>query len=98
MSIMRKGAFTKPERAMEQKTRGLPRRDTRTAPVDDEISEVSNRELEPLVRQLLSELGDFPDREGLKRTPERIAAALRFLTSDNKQTKHKKKQRTIFTD
>ena len=64
---------------MEQKTRGLPRRDTRTAPVDDEISEVSNRELETLERRLLSELGENPEREGLKRAPERIAAVLRFL-------------------
>src|SRR3569833_1418615 len=98
MSIMRKGAFTKPERAMEQKTRGLPRRDTRTAPVDDEISEVSNRELETLVRRLLSELGENPEREGLKRTPERIAAALRFLTSGYDQTAREVVQGAIFTD
>ena len=34
----------------------------------------------PLVRQLLVELGEDPDREGLLRTPERVASALAFLT------------------
>jgi GTP cyclohydrolase IA len=34
----------------------------------------------PLVRQLLVELGEDPSREGLLRTPERVAKALAFLT------------------
>jgi GTP cyclohydrolase IA len=34
----------------------------------------------PLVRQLLVELGEDPGREGLLRTPERVAKALAFLT------------------
>jgi len=34
----------------------------------------------PLVRALLVELGEDPDREGLARTPERVAKALAFLT------------------
>lgn len=37
--------------------------------------------LEDLVRQLLAELGEDPEREGLVRTPRRVARALRFLTS-----------------
>ena len=36
--------------------------------------------IEPLVRQLLQELGEDPDREGLKDTPKRVAKALSFLT------------------
>jgi GTP cyclohydrolase I len=36
--------------------------------------------LEPLARRWLSELGEDPDREGLRRTPERLARAHRFLT------------------
>jgi GTP cyclohydrolase I len=34
-----------------------------------------------LIRQLLEELGEDPDREGLVRTPERVEKAFAFLTS-----------------
>src|SRR5947209_12780115 len=35
----------------------------------------------PLVQQILVKLGENPDRDGLLKTPERVATALRFLTS-----------------
>ena len=34
-----------------------------------------------LVRELLAELGEDPNREGLRRTPERVARSYEFLTS-----------------
>jgi GTP cyclohydrolase I len=37
--------------------------------------------VEELVRELLREIGEDPDREGLQRTPQRVAGALEFLTS-----------------
>ena len=37
--------------------------------------------MQDLVRRLLAELGEDPDREGLVRTPKRVEKALRFLTS-----------------
>jgi GTP cyclohydrolase IA len=37
--------------------------------------------VQDLVRRLLLELGEDPDREGLVRTPDRVAKALKFLTS-----------------
>ena len=37
--------------------------------------------MQDLIRQLLAELGEDPDREGLVRTPLRVEKALRFLTS-----------------
>jgi GTP cyclohydrolase I len=42
-----------------------------------------------LVRQMLVELGEDPEREGLRRTPERFEKALRFLTSGYKQDPEK---------
>jgi GTP cyclohydrolase I len=37
--------------------------------------------MEDLIRELLVQLGENPDREGLVRTPRRVENALRFLTS-----------------
>ena len=45
---------------------------------DDEVYDPRK---EALVRSLLQELGENPDREGLQRTPLRVAKALDFLTS-----------------
>ena len=40
--------------------------------------------LRDLVREMLLALGEDPDREGLARTPQRVAQALAFLTSGNR--------------
>lgn len=41
-----------------------------------------NRErVAQLIRELLAELGEDPDREGLLKTPSRVASAYEFLTS-----------------
>src|SRR3989441_3388067 len=37
--------------------------------------------MQDLIRKLLADLGEDPDREGLLDTPERVQKALRFLTS-----------------
>jgi len=37
--------------------------------------------MQELIRKLLAELGEDPDREGLLDTPKRVQKALRFLTS-----------------
>ena len=39
-----------------------------------------------LIRELLKELGEDPEREGLRNTPERAAAAWAFLTGGYRQT------------
>lgn len=42
-------------------------------------------EMQQAVRTLLKGLGEDPDREGLDKTPERVAKALKFLTSGYQQ-------------
>ncbi|MBF0491446.1 MAG: GTP cyclohydrolase I FolE [Deltaproteobacteria bacterium] len=40
----------------------------------------NSEKIASLVRQLLQELGEDPDREGLQKTPLRVAKSLQFLT------------------
>lgn len=43
-------------------------------------SDLSGAAFEELVAEMIRRLGDDPEREGLKRTPERVAQSLAFLT------------------
>ncbi|HKY59641.1 MAG TPA: GTP cyclohydrolase I FolE [Gemmatimonadota bacterium] len=49
------------------------------------LAPVVTERAESLVRELLSLLGEDPDREGLVRTPERVARAYAFLTEGYRQ-------------
>ncbi len=49
--------------------------------LDAEPDEVYDPEFESLIRNVLLKLGEDPEREGLRRTPLRVAKALDFLTS-----------------
>ena len=53
--------------------------------------------IEALIRQLLVEIGEDPDREGLLRTPLRVAQAYAFLTSGNRTNIDKLINNAIFT-
>lgn len=44
-----------------------------------------NHKIEKLIHELLSELGENPEREGLKLTPSRVAKSLLFLTQGYRQ-------------
>lgn len=43
-------------------------------------------ELDELIRQMISHLGEDPDRDGLLRTPERVAKSMRWLTRGYNQS------------
>ena len=49
-----------------------------------------------LVRQMLVQLGEDPNRDGLRRTPERYEKALRFLTSGYRQDPEKLLNGAVF--
>ena len=43
-------------------------------------NDLSDAKFEELVAEMIRRLGDDPDREGLKRTPQRVAESMAFLT------------------
>lgn len=45
------------------------------------MSDNYNKELADNIKQLLAEIGENPEREGLIKTPERVAKSLDFLTN-----------------
>ena len=53
--------------------------------------------MQDLIRTLLSKLGEDPDREGLRDTPRRVEASLRFLTSGYEADVDKVLNNALFT-
>ena len=49
------------------------------------MKEPDQTKIAKLVRELLAELGEDPEREGLKKTPQRVAKSLTFLTRGYRQ-------------
>ncbi|MDD2456229.1 MAG: GTP cyclohydrolase I FolE [Kiritimatiellae bacterium] len=56
----------------------------------------NKRRVAALIRELLQELGEDPDREGLRNTPDRAAAAWEFLTGGYRQTPRKVLNGAVF--
>lgn len=63
----------------------LPIRPSRDIDVAD-IDGLGDDPIAPLVRSMLAELGEDTQREGLIRTPDRVARSLRFLVSGYEQS------------
>jgi GTP cyclohydrolase I len=53
---------------------------------DTETDEVYDADFEGIIRQMLVRIGEQPEREGLQRTPLRVAKAMDFLTSGYSMT------------
>ena len=47
----------------------------------------NSKKIESLIRELLVEIGEDPHREGLLKTPQRVAQAIEFLTSGTGSTR-----------
>jgi len=58
---------------------------------------MNSQKVQQLIRALLVEIGEDPDREGLVRTPARIASALEFLTSGHEVDSNSLLRGAIFT-
>jgi GTP cyclohydrolase IA len=54
--------------------------------------------LERLIHDFLKELGEDPTREGLERTPERVAKAFKYFTSGYGQDAHQVLNDALFTE
>ncbi len=80
----------------------MTKRITPAKPVYDDYDTESEESYDPafenLVRQMLERLGESPEREGLKRTPLRVAKAMDFLTSGYRTTVEEVVRNAIFSE
>jgi GTP cyclohydrolase IA len=54
--------------------------------------------IQPLIADLLKEIGEDPHREGLLKTPERVASAYAYLTSGSRRTVEEVLNEAVFTE
>ena len=59
---------------------------------------MSTRIREDLVRELLRDIGEDPDREGLQATPARVARSFEFFTRGYREDPHKVIGTALFTE
>ena len=64
----------------------------------DKYDEKTTAEISARVKEILALLGEDPDREGLLKTPERVAKSLQFLTQGYAQSGKEIIQSAIFDE
>jgi GTP cyclohydrolase I len=57
---------------------------------------LENKHLQDLYKGVIEQLGEDPNREGLLKTPERVAKAMQFLTSGYTQAPDSMIESAIF--
>src|SRR5437764_4072266 len=62
-----------------------------------EPSVLTNASMAELVREMLDRVGEDPNREGLQRTPDRVAASMQFLTRGYSQSAEEILRKALFT-
>jgi len=58
---------------------------------------MNNKKIEILIKDLLIELGEDPNREGLKKTPERVSRMLKINKAVIQRTRKKVVNDALFT-
>ena len=67
-------------------------------PIYKNMSDNYNKALADNIKSILSRIGETPEREGLLKTPERVAKSMKFLTDGYKQDPAKIIQSAMFSE
>jgi GTP cyclohydrolase IA len=69
-----------------------------TLPIESPRQHLAGATMEDHIREILKALGEDPDREGLSKTPQRVAQALTFLTRGYEMDPAKVINDALFTE
>jgi GTP cyclohydrolase I len=83
---------------MQAKLARLPLEEHYAGNLEAAPGEVYDPEFEALIERMLVRLGEDPEREGLRRTPLRVAKALDFLTGGYQETVEEVLNDALFED
>ena len=67
-------------------------------PIYKKMSDNYNKNLASNIKSILSEIGENPERNGLLKTPERVAKSMEFLTNGYNQNPEEILQSAIFSE